>query len=484
MVDVDSGWEDNNIFQSGAESASPSPVKPRTRRGSAIPARSRKSTSVPPQFAPPPSPTKAGGSKIPRKRGSSVKPPESDFQPQLSEDVFRETRAAAARARSTTPAAALARHSPAPKVEETKLEAVVEDVVVVEDEEPITSDVDAKEEEVVLEVEQITETVEVQTEQESPVDGASQEYTDDSQSLVSSQDSSNQAVARRTSRRKSSRASFLQFFLTLLLTGTLTAVYNYKMESAPIGFCETGKDVNPLLQDLRIRRAAVEECNKQNRTTLWALTSPDGTSSVHPPIPTQTPIGTQHDSQLVLSEPCPPLPLLPLPPPNTCAPCPEHGICTPSTVSCETGYLLRPHPLLAFLSPPGAHASALSGQSTYVNPSLAVAPTAGNVSAWELAHTFLSLVLDGVPGMGPVAFPPRCVEDPRRKRHIGALGKALESILATERGRRLCVGVRAEPLEAKKWGVEVEALKETMRKKTKVCLVARIVSNRQLTSIV
>ena len=121
--------------------------------------------------------------------------------------------------------------------------------------------------------------------------------------------------------------------------------------------------------------------------------------------------------------------------------------------------------------------SKASTPNTYVNPSrAAVAPTSGEKSVRELAHTALSLVADGLPGLGPVAFPPRCVEDPRRKRHIGALGKAVEAMLAAERGRRLCAGVRpaegtaqqGEAEEAKRWGVEVEVLKGTIRKKTAV----------------
>ena len=88
-----------------------------------------------------------------------------------------------------------------------------------------------------------------------------------------------------------------------------------------------------------------------------------------------------------------------------------------------------------------------------------------------MAHDVLASALDGLPGFGPVALPPRCVENPRRKRHIGALGKAIESFLAHERGKRLCAGKGwgekpgSEVEEAKKWGVEIEALKEAMRRK-------------------
>jgi len=71
-----------------------------------------------------------------------------------------------------------------------------------------------------------------------------------------------------------------------------------------------------------------------------------------------------------------------------------------------------------------------------------------------------------------VALPPRCVEDPKRKRHIGVVGKAVESLLANERGRRVCAGVGfnepvgTEAEEARKWGIDVDTLKENLKKRT------------------
>jgi len=90
----------------------------------------------------------------------------------------------------------------------------------------------------------------------------------------------------------------------------------------------------------------------------------------------------------------------------------------------------------------------------------------------HLSETFfkgLSAVFDGF--FGSVAFPPRCVEDPRRKKHIGNLGKAIEARLAKERGRRICRGDRTDPSEpeespeqATKWGVEIGRLKAEFKK--------------------
>ena len=148
--------------------------------------------------------------------------------------------------------------------------------------------------------------------------------------------------------------------------------------------------------------------------------------------------------------------------PQRCTPCPDHATCTQYGVTCDTGFILRSHPLLGFLP---------------------TVPSSKNVS-WDLSSPSqlicktTSVVLDGLPGLGSIALPPRCLEDPTRKRNIGALGKAIEVLLGQERGMRLCAGgkilskiVRPEEGgEAKKWGVELRQLRETMRKKTSVSL--------------
>ena len=87
-------------------------------------------------------------------------------------------------------------------------------------------------------------------------------------------------------------------------------------------------------------------------------------------------------------------------------------------------------------------------------------------------------VANGLPGFGPIALPPRCVEDPKRKRHIGALGKAIEAFLAQERGRKLCAGIspnevkvdgeNEQLIEARTWGVSLDSLKGHLREKTAV----------------
>ena len=231
-------------------------------------------------------------------------------------------------------------------------------------------------------------------------------------------------------------------YLLTLLYATCFLVFSgivikYKRESASIGFCDAGSNSSRALQEFQTRISAIEPCVRANRTfldmpseLLDAITAKDGSS-------------------------CPPLALITLPHPSVCAPCPEYASCSQHMVTCNNGYLLRPHPILALLSPFGTAPSA---------------PV-------ELVWNFISEVTDGLPGLGPVAFPPHCIEDPRRKRHIGALGKAIEALLGQERGRRVCAGAEEGQLtlsdseggEARKWGMEVDVLRETMKKKTAVC---------------
>lgn len=226
------------------------------------------------------------------------------------------------------------------------------------------------------------------------------------------------------------------FFRVLAVVAALlvySIVGPYKSQSAALGFCDTGSNTNDLLEQLRTRNAALEACNRENRTSLY-LPSPG-----------------------VEEEPCPAPPLLPFFP-DECTSCPEHATCTPDSVSCEHGYLLRPHPLLAFISLPSSNTLSRHSQ---------LSPSANAVLK------FVAATFDGMPGLGPVAFPPRCVEDPKRKRHIGVLGKAIEAVLGLERGKRLCAGEvplvqGVEGGEAKRWGMHLDALREAMKAKTAV----------------
>jgi hypothetical protein len=241
----------------------------------------------------------------------------------------------------------------------------------------------------------------------------------------------------------------------IIALGTCSTVLNFKFESSPIGYCDTGRNTNDALEQLRSQRGAIEACNRENRNLLFL-----------PPLSVDSPKAGEagEGNGGVDMSPCPLPSLLPLPHPDTCTPCPEHATCTQYSVTCDVGFLLRPHPLGFFLQAvPSTQNLLLSSSSS---PS-------------EFTWKLLSGFLDGVPGLGSVALPPRCIEDPKRKRNIGALGKAIESYLGQERGHRLCIGSAEETLpdadggESRRWGIAVSDLRDTMRKKTKVglCLV-------------
>ncbi|KAF8077984.1 Man1-Src1p-C-terminal domain-containing protein [Lyophyllum atratum] len=368
----DSGWEDNNIFQSGAESSSParpSPVRPKAARKSEGPRKSRKSASAPPQMFPSPP-------RLPRSpQDNRFAPPQSTFDPQL-------------------PAVPPSDHLQPIKEESTQDFISEDEGAKAEEEDPFTD----------------SEVPEDQT----------------------------VAISQRIAQGgKAGLASIIRPLL-LLLVGlpALYAVINYKQESASIGYCDTGSNTNSALEELRTRRIAVEACNRENRTFLYL-----------------PPLSGDADSKALDLTPCPLPPLIPWAHPDSCTPCPEHAKCSQDHITCEPGYLMRPHPLLFFLP------VSSSPRDTKLSLSTPLA---------DLVYKILST------GLGSVALPPRCVEDPKRKRNIGVLGKRIESLLGQERGRRVCAGgkVLQESVndmdggEAKRWGIELESLREAMKNKT------------------
>ncbi len=428
--------------------------------------------SVPPQFAPP-SPTKEEPTKIPRRRAPSVKPPESEFEPVLPPEAMRETKATSSKPKRGQLVAEVviesevAQPSARVKDEEVYLERQAEE------DRPTDIGTEWREQSVAEDLQYPDEEKSPASDLEELPEAVSDIAEDEQTVAISQRISEGGKLIRHTEEASASTPLILRLLLILLAMGSLHTLYDYKTESALIGFCETGTKTNNVLEGLRSRRAVVEACNRENRTLLYAPAETDSTDSVHSPLAIQTAIPdgeVAEGTEIVLAESCPPLPLLPIPRPDSCIQCPAHATCTPSTMVCETGYLLRPHPLLSFLSLP--HTSTSKNVDTYVLPTHDTGPSETGIS--QLVHTALALVLDGVPGLGSVALPPRCVEDPRRKRHIGALGKAVESMLAAERGRRLCAGVGqserpgTEAQEAQKWGVEVDDLRESLRRKTSV----------------
>jgi hypothetical protein len=243
---------------------------------------------------------------------------------------------------------------------------------------------------------------------------------------------------QRHSLADSDRLNALQIFargiIWLFILFTVYSAFQYKLESSAIGFCDTGSNTSWALQELLAKRLAIDECI--------------GETAGHTP----------EVEQGTISDPCPLRPLVSLPHPKSCTPCPEHASCGQFEVFCDPGYLIKPNILLSFIP---------------VKPSSSELSTKHASHFAELFFQAVSAVTDGLPGLGSVGLPPRCAEDPQRRRNIGSLGKAIESTLAKERGRRVCLGNNSDDNisqeDAIRWGVEVESLKEVFRKKTTVC---------------
>jgi hypothetical protein len=435
---VDSGWEDNNIFQSGAESSSPvkpTPAKARSvRRSSVLPRKTpRKATSAPPETSSPPS----SPSRPPRiTQRPPQSPPESRFEPELPAQVLQTQRARILPLKydltpsPVKPAAAVIR-KPSPILEiidiahgdngdddDAELEALKQSL----EAGPAESEMALVDQEVAI--------VQADEDPDVSVDTALASLDQESDSISSAPESHG-------------TPAWLRVCTTLILAVCSVCIWSYKQESASLGYCETGSSTNQVLENARIRWAAEEACNVENRTLLY--------------LPSVTP-GVEQDQT-----PCPPPALIPIPHASSCTPCPEHAQCTANSVTCDTGYLLRPHPLLFLLSahPNTSSAIPLSSLSPSTSPS-------------DVAWRLVTGALDGLPGLGSVALPPRCVADPRRKRNIGSLAKAMDAWLAQQRGQRLCESafvsfVRdADGGEARRWGVSLQSLKDFLRPKNVV----------------
>ena len=298
------------------------------------------------------------------------------------------------------------------------------------------------------------------------------EYSDEQVVAVSKRISEGSRVVRRRPEADSTEFSlFARLVMVLLIMASGAMLYQYKKESSEIGFCNAGMTTNAILEGRQALTAAVESCQRENRTTLYA----SEVESVASPVPTGTAAavaqGSQSEAESAV-ELCPPPTLDLLPHPQACTPCPQYATCTPSSITCAKGYVLRPHAFLSSARVP--HHPNLEDPSlmTFTRPKDTL-----SAEDWsEAAYSLVSSVFDGLPGFGPVAFPPRCIVDPLARRKITLIGKSIESQLATERGMRLCTGKNADLPEtteleqAKKWGTEVERLSKEIRKKTSVSI--------------
>ncbi len=202
---------------------------------------------------------------------------------------------------------------------------------------------------------------------------------------------------------KSVPATSASIPLSIMLLLLLPLLANYKSQSSSIGYCDPSSSTNDIITSRQIAQESATACI--SRRTDQRL---DPTIS----------------NAEIISCDTSALPLVPfIPRPEACAPCPPHAICSEGAiVGCEPEYLLSTNPF-----------------------------------------NFISPLVDGLPGVGPRAFPPNCKPDTYKKRMIGGLAKEIERDLAIGRGSVECAGIGKDDGrkgQGERFGMQEETLKQ------------------------
>jgi len=255
----------------------------------------------------------------------------------------------------------------------------------------------------------IVEDAAEEEEEEVPDDGLpeTQETMAEQVSNALAKGGSGRAVARRRPHEAEGTSPWLRLLTGLILVAVAGMTVSYKQYSAQIGFCNAGNKTNAIIeQHLEKRREIKAEAEACHRELVER--------------------NVTHNA----NETCPPgESLFEFLEPLQCTPCPEHAFCTPDTVTCEQLYILRQHPLAEI--------------------------------------PLLPSIFNGLPGLGPVAFSPKCIEDQKRKQVLGRLGVVIEAYLAAIRGQRICNRMKGpdDAGEAGAWGLELSHLHDTLKQR-------------------
>jgi len=182
------------------------------------------------------------------------------------------------------------------------------------------------------------------------------------------------------------------------------ALYSYQADSAAIGYCDTGKSTNAIVLQHLLEIEAEKECREA------VVRIADAGLPVEPDmVSCKTSI---------------------LPRATRCTPCPPHAICSVHSITCEPAYILK-HNVLSSLP-------------------------------------LVDAILDGFPGLGPVALPRRCVPDVKRRQHVGKMAGAIENKLAMVRGDRICAGIVStggDAQDAAAYGMTMDEIKASLSKR-------------------
>ncbi|KIY64937.1 hypothetical protein CYLTODRAFT_380235 [Cylindrobasidium torrendii FP15055 ss-10] len=415
----DSGWEDNNIFQSGqsgGETSSPGRRKSKSRTRRSTTRKSRASSSLPSESSPMSSPTRPSGSQgmfsssfaprlpqlpSPRSRNFLV-PTRFDDDDDEPVPVVQQP------SPSPSPAPAPIRHrspmSPEPKHEEQDSydEYPPDDQNHYEDHgSAYAGSADGGEEQPLV---------------VSPDHKGVAELSDDEEFAIT------EAPEGRAMLGSWTKAGL---WGSLAAMGVACAGV-YKQEAMSVGYCDTGSNTNAILESYREERLAMRKCSEEHNSSEWVEWAASIGNVTCP--------GTQARAL--------PVPLLP----DSCTPCPPHAECRqPDHIECEVGYVLEyPFPL--------------NWAPLTLEPSNATfKPNDFGTSVWSVKR----FLFDGAPLLEPVAFAPKCIRDPSRLKKLSTLGKWVEGLLKEHRGAVLCDDPNKEFVtvsntdggEAKFWGL-------------------------------
>ncbi|QRV86312.1 sulfide-quinone oxidoreductase [Ceratobasidium sp. AG-Ba] len=446
----DSAWEDNNVFQSGAEDSSP--ARPPPVRHQPKPARTgpppvtrrvskRSSLSAPPQARPP---TRSPAPEVPPEAL-----PDPVIEPQSFQNVPTSSTFTPRLARTiNVPTGGLQAFNPPPSqirksIAAAEASAIVDAAESSEEEEeeetqkPTNQAVsprgapDLADEEAVLdEIDNtvVTEAADVDEEVDQSYETIDEPFEYDAAvakriAAIGKDAAAGRALVRRDDIRPPPVfPNWLSATLGLAFALFFSTIINYRSESSSIGWCDTGSDTNSIIMDRKAAFEARRECAQK----LYINPSLEKFGMLEPS-PESSVISAKDLVEGMVGD-CPPTPLFPVPRPFTCTPCPKHATCSPPHgITCEPTYILKHHPLASI---PG-----------------------------------LREVASGLPGFGAVAFPPQCVEDDALKRKVTGVAKWMSNYLENIKGERICAGITAEGKEvdgglARKFGVQVDDLLE------------------------
>lgn len=231
----------------------------------------------------------------------------------------------------------------------------------------------------------VEEDADVKVEQvtRSPLRGESSALVEPSTPVKNRQAPETQMVKRDASGALASTPETkIKFSMTMALLGFLIWVYQFQQQSVPLGYCDPGTSTNSIIRAKEVRLVKASACVAERQTKTREQAGSGAELQVCP-----------YETELPLFDFVPRA--------DKCTPCPSHALCEDGKVEgCQGEYILEPHPVLNWLNP----------------------------------------VLGGLPGVGPVVFPPTCELDIRTKAQIGEIAKKVEERLATRKGEVVCNG--------------------------------------------